>query len=84
MIRFFLSADVRRNPFHWYDEVRHASPVLRDTTSGIWMLFDYQSVRRAMDDHESFGSRVVPPTGPAPEWLVFLDPPRHTSLRALV
>jgi cytochrome P450 len=48
------------------------------------MLFDYASVRRAMDDHETFSSRVTHPGGRAPEWLVFLDPPRHTKLRAVV
>jgi cytochrome P450 len=84
MVSFFLSPDVRRNPFPWYDEVRRVSPVLHDPNSNIWMLFDYDSVKRAMDDHETFSSRVVPPTGGAPEWLVFLDPPRHSRLRALV
>jgi cytochrome P450 len=84
MVNFFLSPDVRRNPFPWYDEMRRASPVFHDPRSNIWMLFDYDSVKRAMDDHETFGSRVVPPSGRAPEWLVFLDPPRHSRLRALV
>jgi cytochrome P450 len=84
MVSFFLSPDVRRNPFPWYDEVRRQSPVFNDPKSNIWMLFDYDSVKRAMDDHESFSSRAVPPSGRAPEWLVFLDPPRHTQLRALV
>jgi cytochrome P450 len=84
VVDFFLSPDVRRNPFPWYDEVRRASPVLHDPRSDIWMLFDYDSVKRAMDDHETFSSRAVPPTARAPEWLVFLDPPRHSRLRALV
>jgi len=84
MMHFFFSNDVRRDPFTWYDQVRSASPVLCDASTGTWMLFDYASVKRAMDDHATFSSRVMHPGGRAPEWLVFLDPPRHTRLRALV
>jgi len=84
MMHFFFSHDVRRDPFTWYDQVRSASPVLCDASTGTWMLFDYASVKRAMDDHATFSSRVTHPGGRAPEWLVFLDPPRHTRLRALV
>ncbi|MES2177678.1 MAG: cytochrome P450 [Gemmatimonadota bacterium] len=84
MMNFFFSDDVRRNPYHWYEQVRSASPVLHDPRSDMWMLFDYDSVKRAMDDHESFSSVVHPPTGRAPDWLVFQDPPRHTQSRAVV
>ncbi|MDB4892531.1 MAG: cytochrome [Gemmatimonadetes bacterium] len=84
MMHFIFSDDVRRDPYHWYAQVREASPVLHDPRSGMWMLFDYESVKRAMDDHETFSSVVHPPTGRAPEWLVFLDPPRHSKLRAIV
>jgi cytochrome P450 len=84
MMEFFFSDDVRREPFAWYDQVRSASPVLCDARTGTWMLFDYASVKGAMDDHATFSSRVTHPGGRAPEWLVFLDPPRHTRLRAIV
>jgi cytochrome P450 len=84
MMHFIFSDDVRRDPYHWYAQVREASPVLHDPRSGMWMLFDYESVKRAMDDHQRFSSVVHPPTGRAPEWLVFLDPPRHSKLRAIV
>jgi cytochrome P450 len=84
MMHFFFSDDVRRAPFAWYDQVRAASPVLRDPATETWMLFDYASVKGAMDDHATFSSRVTHPGGRAPEWLVFLDPPRHTKLRAIV
>lgn len=43
------------------------------------MVFDYDGVKRVLNDHEAFGSRV----GPA-EWMVFVDPPRHSKLRALI
>jgi cytochrome P450 len=79
-----LSSEVRRDPYRWYDQMRRVAPVHHDERSNIWMLFDYESAKRAMDDHATFGSRVVPSTGAAPEWLVFLDPPRHSRLRGLV
>jgi cytochrome P450 len=58
--------------------------VLHDPRTDMWMLFDYASAKRAMDDAETFSSSVTPPTGKAPDWLVFQDPPRHTMLRAIV
>lgn len=84
MMNFFFSDDVRREPFPWYDQVRAASPVLCDRVTGTWMLFDHASVKCAMDDPATFSSRVTHPGGRAPEWLVFLDPPQHTKLRAIV
>jgi cytochrome P450 len=43
------------------------------------MAFDYETVKRALTDHETFSSRH----GPV-EWMVFLDPPRHSKIRALI
>ena len=77
MLNFF-SDEVRRNPYPVYDQLRSASPVLHDPGSGIWMIFDYEGVKRALNEHDVFSSRY------GPEWLVFLDPPRHTKLRALI
>src|SRR5687768_13826829 len=74
-----FSDDIRRNPFPLYDQLRSASPLFRDPQSGLWMVFDYDGVKRVLNDHESFSSRI----GPA-EWMVFMDPPRHSKLRALI
>lgn len=79
----FLSAEVRRNPYPVYDQMRSRAPVVRDPASGIWMLFDYDSVKRVLNDHESFSS-AISSTGTTSKWLVFIDPPRHMKLRALV
>lgn len=84
MMHFFFSDDVRRNPYPWYEQVRAASPVLCDPSSGIWMLFDHASVKRAMNEPEVFSSRAAPPGGLPFDWLVFSDPPRHTMLRAII
>src|SRR3954468_24938869 len=73
-----FSADVRRNPYPLYDQVRASAPVFKEPTSGLWMLFDYETVKRALTDTETFSSKY------GPDWLAFADAPRHTQLRALV
>ena len=78
----FLSPEIRRNPYPLYEQMRSAAPVMRDPASGLWMLFDYESVKRAVTDHDAFTSAVT--RGQAAKWLVFMDPPRHVKLRALV
>ena len=80
----FLSADVRRDPFPLYDRLRDDSPVLHDPRTDVWMLFDYESARRAMHDHDAFSSEPLTVGRPRPEWFVFFDPPHHTRMRALV
>ena len=84
MVGFLFSPETRRDPYPWYSQMREAAPVFRDPNTGTWMLFDYASVRAAMNDPETFSSQVVPPGGRAPDWLVFNDPPRHSALRAAV
>jgi cytochrome P450 len=73
-----FSDDVRRNPYPVYDQLRSASPLFQVPGTGPWMIFDYEGVKRVLVDHEAFSSRY------GPEWLIFLDPPRHTKLRALI
>lgn len=80
-----FSDDARRNPFPLYQQLRTTCPVLHEPRSGVWLLFDYESVRRALDDSDTFASDTGS-TGahPAPAWLVFTDPPRHTKLRNII
>ena len=74
----FLSPEVRRNPYPIYRRMREVSPVLHLAAFNAWMVFDYEGVKRVLNDHEAFSSKV------GPEWLIFLDPPRHAKLRALI
>ncbi len=76
-----FSDEVRRNPYPVYDQMRAACPILYvPPPFDGWLLFDYESVKRALNDHEMFSSQV-----PAPKhWFIFLDPPVHSKLRALV
>src|SRR6185436_3938705 len=37
-----------------------------------------------LNDQETFSSNPGTANHPAPPWIIFMDPPRHTKLRALV
>jgi cytochrome P450 len=74
----FSSEQFRRNPYPVYDQIRRVSPVFREPQSGLWMIVDYEGVKRALADHDSFSSRY------GPEWLIFTDPRRHTELKGLI
>lgn len=74
---------LRRNPYPLYAMLRRVRPVLR-VREGIWALLDHESVRTALADAKTFSSQAAPPGDTPLEWLIFMDPPRHTQLRALV
>lgn len=80
----FLSEDMRRDPFPTYGVLRSESPVLHDARSDAWMLFDYEGVRRALNDAETFSSDPETAGQTRPEWFIFFDGPRHARMRALV
>jgi cytochrome P450 len=76
-----FSDEARRNPFPLYAGMRNTSPTFRvPPPFDMWMIFDYDGVKRAISDHETFSSRV-----PAPDnWFIFFDPPQHSKMRALI
>jgi cytochrome P450 len=80
----FASPDYRCNPFPTYDRLRAAAPLLHDPATGLWLLFDYAGVREALTDHERFSSSLITAGRSNPDWLIFLDPPRHPKLRGLI
>jgi cytochrome P450 len=75
---------LRRNPFRAYAAMRRFAPVFHDTRHRLWMVFDYESVKRALHDPETFSSRAGPPGGGPLDWLIFQDPPIHTKLRGII
>lgn len=74
-----FSREFRRNPYPPYEQMRKSSPVLAMPEAKLWLIFDYEGVKRVLEDQKAFSSQH----GPV-EWMIFLDPPQHTRLRALV
>jgi cytochrome P450 len=77
MMQIF-SDETRRNPYPLYDQLRAMSPVLHvPPPFNGWMIFDYEGMKRALTDSETFSNAVPGPRN----WFIFIDPPRHTKLR---
>jgi cytochrome P450 len=76
----------RRDPYPAYDRMRDGAPVFHLGPFDLWMIFDFEGVKRALADHDAFSSDLshVPGHGNPGEWFLFFDPPRHTKLRALI
>jgi cytochrome P450 len=81
-----FSDEMRRNPYPVYDQMRSHLPVFHLAPFDLWMIFDFEGVKRALVDHDAFSSNLshVPGNGNPGEWFIFFDPPRHTKLRALI
>lgn len=80
-----LGERLRQNPYPVYSAMRRFRPVLHDRMHDVWLLFDYESVKRALNDHAAFSSAVTPPGGGStPDWLIFHDEPRHAKLRRII
>src|SRR5947208_1961021 len=81
-----FSDDMRRNPYPVYDQMRNGSPVFHLPPFDLWMIFDFEGVKRVLVDHDAFSSDLshAPGNGNPGEWFIFFDPPRHTKLRALI
>src|SRR6185436_13510688 len=82
-IDFFPDA-MRRDPYPTYAQLRARSPVMHVPGADLWLLLDHDSVKRALHDHEAFTSSVGASRQLRFEWLLFMDPPRHTQLRGMI
>nr|AHE14865.1 RebP-like cytochrome P450 [uncultured bacterium] len=91
-LKAFTPADVA-DPYPVYREYRAAGPVHHNGEA--WHVFGYDAVARVLTSRD-YGRRG-PGGGATPvpgshdtlrrlveNWLVFLDPPRHTALRSLL
>jgi cytochrome P450 len=85
MMDLFSDA-MRRNPYPAYDRMRSGSPVFHLPPFDLWIILDFEGVKRALVEHDVFSSDLAhaPGHGNPGEWFIFFDPPRHTKLRALI
>ena len=66
-----------------YRTMRDQYPVYRDERTGIFALTRFDDVRNAANDWQTFSNVVEEAQTLLPQ-MIFMDPPRHTALRALV
>ncbi|MXX90370.1 MAG: cytochrome P450 [Boseongicola sp. SB0677_bin_26] len=89
-----LSADMARNPYPHYAALRARDPVHRSLLVNGWVFTRHADIDAILRDHRHFSNDPRQGTLsarqqrrlPASEefTLIFLDPPDHTRLRALV
>ena len=89
-----LSARMAQDPYPVYAALRERDPVHRSRLMNAWMFTRHADVDAILRDHRRFASdpgkgtlsprqeKLLPP--PDQFTLIFLDPPDHTRLRALV
>jgi cytochrome P450 len=87
------------DPFPILAQLRSQDPVHRSDLMGGWVLTRYGDVRDALKDTRLSADRISPFLNHLPpeerqsiaelgsmllRWVVFMDPPRHTEMRALM
>jgi cytochrome P450 len=72
--------------FRWYRHMREHDPVALDPQTGIWGIFRYPDVHRALTDVADFGNVLPgkPEDDPLTSTMLRVDPPHHRRLRTLV
>jgi pimeloyl-[acyl-carrier protein] synthase len=81
------------DPYPFYARLREESPVHFSPSGDGWVLSRYADAQMLLRDprfgRSGFDSYVVGVLGPGPversfrRWMLFMDPPNHTRLRAL-
>ena len=89
-----LSARVARDPYPVYEKLRARDPVHYSRLMNAWVFTRYRDADAILRDHRHFSSdprkrkasKRQRASLPSPEdmTMLFLDPPDHTRLRALV
>ena len=89
-----LSAEMAQDPYPEYARLRDRSPVHRSRLMNAWVFSRYTDVDTVLRDHRRFSNDPRNRTlnrrqqgalpDPGDYTMLFLDPPDHTRLRALV
>jgi len=89
-----LSPRVYRDPYPTYTKLRRHDPVHWNTLGRSWVISRYRDVDAILRDHTRFSNDTrhrrpsrefqIPASYPRSPSMLFLDPPDHARLRALV
>lgn len=73
-------------PFPFYTRMRRESPVVAGAEGGAFVAFSFETAQRVLSDYETFSSRVPfpPEMKDGTQSPIFMDPPKHKSVRAIV
>lgn len=74
------------DPFPFYARMRRESPVAAGAEGGAFVAFSFETAQRVLSDYETFSSRVPfpPEMKDGAQSPIFMDPPKHKSVRAIV
>ncbi|EIT87113.1 cytochrome P450 [Fictibacillus macauensis ZFHKF-1] len=84
-----LTKEDRYEPFKWYEKMRKESPIRWDSEREAWDVFDYATSKMVLENKDLFSSdrsqkKADSEKTPLERSLIGIDPPKHTSMRALV
>jgi cytochrome P450 len=88
-----MAPEIRDNPYPVFAELRRNAPVCQVDPGGMWAVSRYDDVVHALKSHQLFsteGLRLATEpawfgrTNPVSDSMLFMDPPKHGRLRALV
>ena len=77
------TAEFQADPYAVYRVLRDRYPVYHNQRLGFWALSRFEDVWNAARNPERFSSLVSEASALMP-MMIFMDPPRHDALRALV
>lgn len=100
MIRYDLnSAEFLRNPYPVYDQLRVNDPIHWSPENGYWIITRYADIVSQVQNDRLSSNRIAAHASRMPQeakehfrpffaavgsWMLMIDPPDHTRLRALV
>lgn len=84
------SYETQENPFPIYRRMQEEAPLYHDDELGFWALTRFDDVVAGLTDPATLSSargtliEEIQSAGPAPDMIIFQDPPKHDRMRKLV